>query len=143
MIRFVAVNNENRQEGSQLPTWEEHARFVAPSQGLATPLWFILLLWLVPPITEEAIRLDPLLLPWARQRLHSGAGALWTGTALGVGFGLGEAMFIACGGIRQGTLGSTGTTGRPSPASRGRPRAASGRSSFVLLGVAAFEMVPT
>ena len=49
MIRFVAVNNENRQEGSQLPTWEEHARSVVPSQGLATPLWFILFLWLVPP----------------------------------------------------------------------------------------------
>lgn len=68
---------------------------VAPGQGLVTPLWFLLFLWLVSPITEEAIKLVPLLLPWARQRLHSRAGALWTGTALGVGFGLGEAGFIA------------------------------------------------
>jgi len=80
-----------------LVIWVGETANVAPSQGLATPLWFIIFLWLVPPITEEAIKLAPLLLPWARQRLHSRTGALWTGMALGVGFGLGEAMFLAYG----------------------------------------------
>lgn len=85
-----------------LIVWAGEAANIAPNLGLATPLWFIIFLWLVPPITEEATKLTPLLLPWARQRLHSRAGALWTGTALGVGFGLGEAMFLAYG-IAQST----------------------------------------
>ncbi len=80
-----------------LIVWVGETANIVPNLGLATPLWFIILLWLVPPITEEAIKLTPLLLPWARQRLYSRAGALWTGTALGVGFGLGEAMFLAYG----------------------------------------------
>ncbi|MBM4429538.1 MAG: YhfC family intramembrane metalloprotease [Chloroflexi bacterium] len=70
---------------------------VPPSQGLATPLWFIIFLLLVPPVTEEAIKLAPLLLPLARRRINSRSGALWTGLALGVSFGLGEAMFVAYG----------------------------------------------
>jgi len=80
-----------------LIVWVGEAANVAPGEGLATPLWFIIFMWLVPPVTEEAIKLAPLLLPWARQRLHSRTGALWTGTALGIGFGLGEAMFLAYG----------------------------------------------
>jgi len=70
---------------------------ISPGLGLGTPLWFILFLWLVPPITEEAIKVVPLVLPWMRRRLSSRAGALWTGAALGVGFGLGEALWIAYG----------------------------------------------
>ena len=80
-----------------LVVWAGETANIAPSQGLATPLWLIIFLWLVPPVTEEAIKLVPLLLPWAWQRLHSRTGALWTGTALGVSFGLGEALFIAYG----------------------------------------------
>ncbi len=65
--------------------------------GLETPLWFLLFLWLVPPVTEEAIKLAPLLVPWARRGLTGRSGALWTGMALGIGFGLGEAAWIAYG----------------------------------------------
>jgi uncharacterized membrane protein YhfC len=62
-----------------------------------TPLWFILLIWLNAPIFEEAIKLIPILFPAARRFLKEGSAALYAGLALGLGFGLGEAAFIAYG----------------------------------------------
>jgi hypothetical protein len=70
---------------------------VAPGLGLETPWWFLLFVWLVPPVTEEAIKLAPLLMPWARRGPTGRSCALWTGMALGIGFGLGEAASIAYG----------------------------------------------
>jgi len=70
---------------------------VEPSLGLATPLWFIIFLALVPPVTEEAIKTLPLVLPPLRRLANSRSGALWVGVTLGVSFGLGEAAFLAYG----------------------------------------------
>ena len=70
---------------------------IATGLGPVTPLWFIVFLWLAAPVTEEAIKVVPLALPRARRRLTGLSGALWTGMALGVGFGLGEALWIAYG----------------------------------------------
>ncbi len=68
---------------------------VAPGQGLATPLWFIVALSLVPPVTEEAIKVLPLLLPVVRRQVDSRSSAMWVGISLGIGFGLGEAAYLA------------------------------------------------
>lgn len=73
------------------------AASIPPGLGLATPVWFIIFLWLVPPVTEEAVKVAPLLWPSARRTIKSRTAALWTGAALGVSFGLGEAVWIAYG----------------------------------------------
>jgi hypothetical protein len=65
--------------------------------GAATPLWFILFVWLVSPVCEEAIKLVPLLVPRIRAYLAVPVDALWAGFALGVSFGLGEAAYLAWG----------------------------------------------
>ena len=61
------------------------------------PLWFLLFVLLLAPLTEEAIKVAPLLLPRARAWLGNRDGALWTGFTLGVGFGIGEAAYLAYG----------------------------------------------
>ncbi len=80
-----------------LIVWGGQLAEVPPHLGLATPLWFIVFIALVPPLTEEAIKILPLLLPPVRRLVDSRAGALWAGSMLGVSFGLGEAVFIAYG----------------------------------------------
>ena len=65
--------------------------------GLDTPLWFILLIWLNAPLFEEAIKLLPMLLPAPRIFLKEASQALSAGLALGMGFGLGEAGYLAYG----------------------------------------------
>jgi uncharacterized membrane protein YhfC len=65
--------------------------------GLDVPVWFILAVWLNAPIFEEAIKLVPMLLPAARVFLKDASHALWAGLALGMGFGLGEAAYLAYG----------------------------------------------
>jgi len=65
--------------------------------GLDAPLWFILLIWLNAPLFEEAIKLFPMLLPALRIFLKEEPQALWAGLALGMGFGLGEAGYLAYG----------------------------------------------
>lgn len=65
--------------------------------GRATPPQFILLIVLLPAVIEELVKVAPLLLLRARQSVQDLNTALWTGTALGVGFGLGETMFLAYG----------------------------------------------
>lgn len=65
--------------------------------GAATPLWFILFVWLVSPVCEEAIKLAPLLIPRIRTYLATPVDALWGGFALGASFGLGEAAYLAWG----------------------------------------------
>jgi hypothetical protein len=61
------------------------------------PLWFIGLVWLNAPVFEEAIKILPALL-LARQIFPGGASqVLMSGLALGMGFGLGEAGYLAYG----------------------------------------------
>jgi uncharacterized membrane protein YhfC len=65
--------------------------------GLDVPLWFIIAVWLNAPIFEEAIKLVPMVLPAARVFLRDASRSLWAGLALGMGFGLGEAAYLAYG----------------------------------------------
>jgi uncharacterized membrane protein YhfC len=65
--------------------------------GPDMPLWFIILIWLNSPIFEEAIKILPMLLPISRVFLHDPSQSLWAGLALGMGFGLGEAVYLAYG----------------------------------------------
>jgi uncharacterized membrane protein YhfC len=65
--------------------------------SLEMPLWFIAAILLNAPIFEEAIKLLPIALPASRKLMNDAPGSLWTGLALGMSFGLGEAAFIAYG----------------------------------------------
>jgi uncharacterized membrane protein YhfC len=64
---------------------------------LDTSLWFIGLIWLNAPIFEEAIKMLPAVLLMQRRLLDDTSQALSTGLALGIGFGLGEAAYLAYG----------------------------------------------
>ena len=67
-----------------------------PTLSPATPFFMILFLWAVSPVTEEAIKLVPLAVPALRKRATIDAkAALWTGMAVGIGYGLGEAAYLA------------------------------------------------
>jgi len=70
---------------------------VQPGLGLESPTWFLAFMVLITPLVEEPIKVLPLLLRPAWKMVTSRASALWTGFALGVSFGLGEAAFIAHG----------------------------------------------
>jgi hypothetical protein len=66
------------------------------SGGLSdAPLWFVVFFAFVPPVTEELIKVIPLLIPPARRLVKRGIGAFSAGMALGIGFGLGEALYLA------------------------------------------------
>jgi hypothetical protein len=80
-----------------LVLWLGDVGNVEPGLGLASPLWFIVALSLVPPVTEEAIKVLPLLLAGARRRMDGRTGAMSVGLALGFSFGLGEAAYLAWG----------------------------------------------
>lgn len=61
----------------------------------ALPVIQLAILLLLAPLTEEAIKVSPLLLPPLRRWMDGPRGALWVGSALGVSFGLGEAAYLA------------------------------------------------
>jgi RsiW-degrading membrane proteinase PrsW (M82 family) len=65
--------------------------------GLEVPLWFIMAVWLNAPVFEEAIKMLPMVLPVPPRFLQDASQALWAGLALGLGFGLGEAAYLAYG----------------------------------------------
>lgn len=65
--------------------------------NLNTPLWFIVLIWFNAPLFEEAIKALAMLLPIRRVFLETGIKSLHAGLALGLGFGIGEAAYIAYG----------------------------------------------
>lgn len=69
------------------------------------PVWFLVFLLLLSPVTEELGKLAPLLLGPARRLVMDGPSALWVGAALGIGFGIGEAAFLAEGVARSGQHG--------------------------------------
>lgn len=60
----------------------------------ATPWWLLLFVLFLSPITEEAIKLSPLLAKQLR-RIINRSSALWIGMALGIGFGIGEIWYLA------------------------------------------------
>jgi hypothetical protein len=70
---------------------------VPPQLHLDTPLWFIGLLWLNAPIFEEAIKVFPAVLLTRPRFLREASQAFLAGLALGIGFGLGEAAYLAYG----------------------------------------------
>ena len=65
--------------------------------GPEAPFWFIVLILLNAPLFEEAIKMLPMVVPAARVFLQDASTALWAGFALGIGFGLGEAAYLASG----------------------------------------------
>lgn len=65
--------------------------------GAATPLWFMAAIWMNAPVFEEAIKAIPMVLPLSRRFLSEPVRALCAGLALGMGFGLGEAAYLAYG----------------------------------------------
>lgn len=77
-------------------------RLVTASSGqgemtslMNAPLWYWLFLALLPPITEELIKVFPLAIPTLRRWMTDGTQALMVGLGLGISFGLGEAIYIA------------------------------------------------
>ncbi|MBN2247861.1 MAG: PrsW family intramembrane metalloprotease [Coriobacteriia bacterium] len=68
---------------------------VEPGLGLETPVWFLVFLFLLAPVFEELIKAAPALLPAVRRHIGTPGDALWAGMALGMGFGLGEAIYLA------------------------------------------------
>lgn len=65
--------------------------------SLDAPWWLITVIWFNAPIFEEAIKLLPIALRTTRRFLQDASHALWAGLALGMGFGLGEAAYLAYG----------------------------------------------
>lgn len=70
---------------------------IEPGLGLETPVWFLLFLFALAPVFEELAKAVPALLPFVRRRIAAPDDAYWTGMALGIGFGLGEAAYLAWG----------------------------------------------
>jgi uncharacterized membrane protein YhfC len=64
---------------------------------LSTPAWFILLILLNAPLFEEAIKALPIFFLKRRYFSETGIKSLYAGLALGLGFGIGEAAYIAYG----------------------------------------------
>ncbi len=70
---------------------------VQPYLGMAGPAWFLAFKVLITPLVEEPIKVLPVVLRPVRKMVASRASALWVGFALGVSFGLGEAVYLAYG----------------------------------------------
>lgn len=68
---------------------------IDPGLGLQTPVWFLVFLFLLAPVFEELVKAVPALIPSVRRHIDTPGDALWTGMALGMGFGLGEAIYLA------------------------------------------------
>jgi hypothetical protein len=68
---------------------------IGSSLGLDTPLWFLLFAFALAPVFEELIKVVPMLVPAVRRRIAGPDDAYWTGMAIGIGFGLGEAAYLA------------------------------------------------
>lgn len=99
-----------------IATWVAGLAGVTPGLSAFAPLWFLGFAHLLAPVTEEAVKLAPALLPAVQRSIarHIPAGAagngiehtgrqvaaprlaaIWTGMWLGMGFGIGELWLIA------------------------------------------------
>jgi hypothetical protein len=78
---------------TSLAAWTETPLRLTPD----APVWFILAIWLNAPLLEEAIKVLPIIVPASRVFLRDASQALYAGLALGMGFGLGEAAYLAYG----------------------------------------------
>jgi PrsW family intramembrane metalloprotease len=67
---------------------------IEPGLGTETPVWFLLFLFALAPVFEELAKAAPALLPVLRRSVRDPDKAFWTGMALGIGFGLGEAAYL-------------------------------------------------
>jgi RsiW-degrading membrane proteinase PrsW (M82 family) len=78
------------------PIYESILSFseISPKLSPATPLWFLLFVLFLSPLTEEAIKISPLTLKQIRQMIDQSS-AIWIGTALGMSFGIGEIWYLA------------------------------------------------
>jgi uncharacterized membrane protein YhfC len=68
---------------------------IEPDMGLETPVWFLFFLFMLAPVFEELVKVAPLLIPWVRRHVTDPGSGFWTGMALGMGFGIGEALYLA------------------------------------------------
>jgi len=59
------------------------------------PAWMLLVLLFVAPLTEEAVKIVPLLIPAISGLAGDERGRLRVGFGLGIGFGIGEAIYLA------------------------------------------------
>ena len=64
--------------------------------SMTSPVWFLVFVLFLSPVTEEAVKLSPLLAKQVR-RMIDRSSALWTGMGLGMGFGIGEIWYLAWG----------------------------------------------
>lgn len=78
------------------PIYESILSFsgISPKLSPATPLWFLLFVLFLSPLAEEAIKISPLTLKQIRRMIDQSS-AIWIGTALGMGFGIGEIWYLA------------------------------------------------
>lgn len=75
--------------------WLSRVAGQPPYLELHSPLWYVLLILFLAPVTEEAIKLVPLAFPAARRQLLPGGPVIRLALASGLGFGLGEAWYLA------------------------------------------------
>ncbi len=66
-----------------------------PVFTVTNPVWYLTFLFMLAPVFEEAIKALPLTLGRFRKMVVDRRSALLVGMSLGIGFGLGEAAFIA------------------------------------------------
>lgn len=64
--------------------------------SMTSPVWFLVFVLFLSPVTEEAVKLSPVLAKQVR-RMIDRSSALWTGMGLGMGFGIGEIWYLAWG----------------------------------------------
>ena len=70
---------------------------LTPNFTALQPVWFLLFLFLLAPVFEEAVKPLPLLMGRVRGLVKDPASALVVGMSLGMGFGIGEAAYLAYG----------------------------------------------
>jgi hypothetical protein len=75
---------------------------IAPAFNLSMPWGWLAFLALLAPVTEELIKWLPGLGLRIAKKLNEPERALWTGLAVGIGFGLGEILYLAYGIARSG-----------------------------------------
>ena len=65
--------------------------------GLEMPLWFLAFALMLAPVTEEAMKAVPVVVRKTREILAEPQGPMHVGMAIGLGFGVGEAIYLAWG----------------------------------------------